>query len=88
VETKVYVRVLNQSKERVTLSIDNSIEEKRYTDESDLICWHFDHTLGKSVKGINFLSALLVACGMRIPFGVEFIKKNIFVNDLKQETKT
>jgi hypothetical protein len=27
-------------------------------DENDIICWHYDHTQGCNVKGINFLSAL------------------------------
>ena len=31
------------------------IEEKPYTDENDIICWHFDHSKATLVKGINFL---------------------------------
>ena len=82
-QAKIYVRELTQSKEILTLSFDDSIEEKRYTDENDLICWHFDHTFGRSVKGINHLTALLEVSGMRIPVGVEFIKKDKFVEDPK-----
>src|SRR6266498_2840341 len=44
--------------EDAVLIIDDSVEAKPYTDESELICWHFDHTVGKSVKGINLMSAL------------------------------
>jgi hypothetical protein len=33
-QSKVYVRELTQSKELITLSFDDSIEEKRYTDNS------------------------------------------------------
>lgn len=36
---------------------DDTIIAKPHTDESDLICWHFDHSSGRSVKGINLLSA-------------------------------
>lgn len=25
-------------------------EEKRYTDESELICWHYDHTFNSSIN--------------------------------------
>lgn len=32
--------------------------EKAWTDESDLICWHFDHCNGRTVKEINLLNAL------------------------------
>src|SRR6266705_5731807 len=38
------------------LIFDDTIEEKAYTDESDLITWHFDHSLGRNVKGVNILS--------------------------------
>ena len=37
------------------LIIDDTVEEKPYTDESELICWHFDHTIGRSLKGINLV---------------------------------
>jgi hypothetical protein len=80
---KPYVEELTQSKDIITLSFDDSIEEKRYTDESELNCWHFDHSLGRSVKGVNFLTALLEVGGMRLPVGVEFIKKDLWVTDPK-----
>jgi hypothetical protein len=40
------------------LIVDDSIAEKPYTDENDIICWHYDHSTGGIVKGINFLTAL------------------------------
>ena len=30
--------------------LDDTIQEKIYTDENDIISWHFDHCTGKSVK--------------------------------------
>ena len=36
--------------------VDDTIEEKPYTDESELVCYHYDHTQGRSVKGINLLN--------------------------------
>jgi len=38
--------------------IDDSIEEKPYTDENDIVCWHYDHAKDRLLKGINFLTAL------------------------------
>jgi hypothetical protein len=38
--------------------VDDSISEKPYTDENDIICWHYDHSKDRMVKGINFLSAI------------------------------
>jgi hypothetical protein len=84
---KPYVQELTQSKELITLSFDDSIEEKRYTDNSELNCWHFDHTFGRSVKGVNFLSALVEVGGMRLPCSVEFVKKDTWVIDSKTGKK-
>lgn len=57
------------------LVIDDSIEEKQYTDRNELICWHFDHTLGRHVKGVNFLTGLYYSKGMSLPVGIDFVKK-------------
>jgi hypothetical protein len=38
------------------LDVDDTIEEKPYTDENDIVCWHFDHTSNTHVKGINILN--------------------------------
>jgi hypothetical protein len=38
------------------LDVDDTIEEKPYTDENDIVCWHFDHTSNAHVKGINILN--------------------------------
>ncbi|MDN3508423.1 MAG: hypothetical protein P0S93_00055 [Candidatus Neptunochlamydia sp.] len=35
------------------LIIDDTIEEKTYTDENEIICWHFSHAKGRCIKGIN-----------------------------------
>jgi putative transposase ISC1217 len=43
------------------LIIDDSIEVKPHTDENQLICWHWDHSKQRNVKGINFLTALYCA---------------------------
>jgi hypothetical protein len=40
------------------LIIDDTIEEKPFTDENDIVCYHFDHTKGYSIKGINILNFL------------------------------
>jgi DDE superfamily endonuclease len=71
-----------QSEEAV-LIIDDSIEEKLYTDESELICWHFDHALGRNVKGVNFLSCLYHANDVALPVALELIKKSVWVTDKK-----
>jgi hypothetical protein len=57
------------------LIIDDSIEEKKYTDRSELISWHFDHTVGRSVKGVNFITALYHSKEMSLPVGIDFVNK-------------
>lgn len=36
--------------------VDDTLEEKPYTDESELVCYHYDHSQGRSVKGINLVN--------------------------------
>lgn len=80
---KPYVQELTQSKDTITLSFDDSIEEKLYTDDSALHCWHYDHSFSRSVKGVNFLTALVEVGGMKLPVGVEFVKKDTWEVDSK-----
>ena len=40
------------------LIFDDTIQEKPYTDENDLICWHYDHSQSRTVKGINLLNCV------------------------------
>lgn len=86
-QAKAYVQEMTRSEDIITLSFDDSIEEKRYTDESELNCWHFDHVFGRSVKGVNFLTALVEVGGMRLPCGVEFVKKDLWATDPKTGKK-
>lgn len=69
------------------LVIDDSIEEKPYTDENEIIAWHWDHKENRSIKGINFVSALYVSSKGSIPVAVEVVKKDIEYIDKKTEKK-
>lgn len=57
------------------LIIDDSIEEKPYTDENDIVCWHYDHSKDRMLKGINFLTALYSSQGMSVPVGFHLVAK-------------
>jgi hypothetical protein len=78
---KPLVRQL-QSEEAV-LIVDDSIQEKLSTDESELICWHFDHALGRNVKGVNFLSCLYHAKDVALPVALQLIQKSAWITDKK-----
>lgn len=80
---KPYVREMEGSSG--VLIIDDSIAEKRYTDESDLVSWHFDHSRGRSVKGVNFVSMVYENRGHVEVVGLEFIKKDCPVFDKKKK---
>ena len=61
--------------------LDDTIEEKPYTDENEIIAWHFDHTFGRNVKGINIVNCVYYnECGT-IPLGMEIVKKDILFTD-------
>ncbi len=57
------------------LIIDDSIEEKPYTDENEIVCWHYDHSKERSIKGINFLSMLYHNQDISLPVGFELVAK-------------
>ncbi len=82
-QVKPIVQEITSSTDKVIICFDDSIEEKLYTDASELICWHFDHTFNRSVKGVNFLTALVHTQGMSLPCAVEFVKKDLWVEDDK-----
>jgi len=67
--------------------IDDSIEEKPYTDENELISWHFDHTKSKSVKGINFINALYETKKGTSPVGYKLVRKTKEIFDKKTGKK-
>ena len=78
---KPHIRAIQQ--EDGVLIVDDSIAEKPYTDENDIICWHYDHTSGGSVKGINFLTALYHARELSLPVGFTVIAKTEHYIDKK-----
>lgn len=73
--------VRKYQQEEAVIVIDDTIEEKPYTDESSLICWHFDHSKGRSVKGINIVNVLYETQGIRIPVSYTVVEKTKWVWD-------
>lgn len=68
--------------------LDDSIEEKPYTDENDLVCWHWDHSKQRNVKGINFLTALYVADQVSLPVAFDLVTKTeTFLDPKTQKQK-
>lgn len=80
-KVKPIVRKVEQ--ENGLLIFDDTIEEKPYTDENEIICWHFDHAKNRSVKGINILSALVRYRDMALPVAYELVRKTETFDDPK-----
>ena len=76
--------VRDLEREEGVLIIDDTIEDKPYTDESELVCWHYDHSKGRNLKGINLLSTLYQVGDASIPVAFELIKKTEWVFNEKK----
>jgi hypothetical protein len=74
-------------KEEACLIFDDTIVEKPYMDENNIICWHWDHSKGRNVKGINLLTCFYTVVSgdmaVRIPIGYEIIEKTETYTDPK-----
>ena len=81
--------VRKHENDNACLIFDDSIIDKQYTGSSELICWHWDHSKGRNIKGINLLSAFYHTEGfdanlpLRIPVDYKCISKPILHRYLK-----
>jgi len=66
------------------VAIDDTIEEKPYTEENEIVNWYHDHTKGRSVKGINIISALYINDKGKIPLNFSIVKKTKKIYDEKK----
>jgi len=62
------------------IKIDDTIEEKPHSTENEIICWHYDHSTGQNVKGINLINFLYQPQGdlgldFSIPIAFEVVEK-------------
>lgn len=80
-EVKPMVRKVER--EDAALILDDTIQEKPYTDENEVMCWHYDHSKGRAVQGFNLLNCLYQVGDISIPVAFELIKKPIEYCDLK-----
>jgi hypothetical protein len=70
------------------LIIDDSIEEKPYTDENEQVAWYFDPSKNRAVKGINFLTAFYQVGEIGLPVAFDVVTKTeTYFDPQKQVTK-
>ena len=72
----------NEDSSGGVLIFDDTVEEKAYTDENDVIAWHYSHAKGGVVKGLNILTSLVHYEKGTFPVGFEVIKKDVRYCDL------
>lgn len=64
------------------LIVDDTIEEKMHTSENEIICWHYSHSKGRCIKGINLLSCLVRYGDIALPIAYEPIRKDVLFCDV------
>lgn len=77
--------VRQQEQETGVIIFDDTIEEKPYTSESELVCWHYDHSKNRTVKGINLLNCVYSVGTVTLPLGFEVVKKPQHFCELKSK---
>ena len=65
------------------LILDDSIEEKDYTDENEIVCWHYSHGKGRQIKGMNFLTCMARYDDISFPIGYDVVRKDIAYSEMK-----
>ena len=68
--------------------IDDTIEEKPHTDENNIVCYHYDHSQERTVKGINIVNFVYHTTlddeqSTSIPVAFELVAKTDVVQDPK-----
>ena len=64
------------------LILDDTIEEKTYTDENEIMCWHYSHAKGRCIKGVNLLSCLVRYGDIALPIAYESVCKDMLFSDI------
>ena len=65
------------------LIVDDMPAEKPYTDENEIMCWHYSHAKKQIIKGIDLLTVMVRYGDISFPISYEVIKKDIPYCDLK-----
>ena len=84
---QVKATVREVEREDGVLIFDDTIQEKPHTDENEVMCWHYDHSKGRTVQGFNLLNCLYHVEGVSIPVAFELIKKPVEYCDIKTRKK-
>jgi hypothetical protein len=77
--------------EEACLSIDDTIIPKEYMDENEIVCWYYDHTKNRNIKGVNLVTLFYHAEKgnerLDVPIGYRIVRKTIEKTDEKTGKK-
>jgi hypothetical protein len=65
--------------------LDDSISHKPHMDEDEIVNWYYDHTSGRTIKGINLITALYYSKEVIVPVAFTIVKKTKTIIDPKTE---
>ncbi|HMB92007.1 MAG TPA: transposase [Rhodothermales bacterium] len=65
------------------LIFDDTIESNDYTDENEIVSWHWDHSKGRNLKGINLITALYENQNQSLPVSFDLVEKTEHYTDKK-----
>lgn len=72
---KIVKPIAKSQQSEAVLAIDDTIIEKNYSQDNDIICWHYSHAKGRTVKGIELISANAIYDNITLPICYELIDK-------------
>jgi SRSO17 transposase len=75
--------VREYEQEEGVVIIDDTIENKPHTQESEVVCWHHDHQSNQSVKGINLINYVYSVGDISLPVSFDVVKKPIEFCEVK-----
>jgi len=74
-------------KDDSVIIVDDTIFEKPYTDISEINTYHYDHSKGKSVIGINAVNLIHETGGVSLPLSMSIIHKDKIVIEQGKEKR-
>lgn len=84
---KPFLRTIE--KEDSVIIVDDTIFEKPYTDQSEINTYHYDHSKGKSVLGINAVNLIHETGRVRLPLSMSIVHKDqIVIENGKEKRKS
>lgn len=84
---KLVKPIIRKQESEAVLAIDDTIIEKPYSSDNEIICWHYSHAKGQVVKGIELMTCTAIYEKITIPISYELIEKTDCYEDEEENNK-